>query len=363
VARPLVTPVGGAELERFLDLPALVEGADPAFVPPLREAVRRELGGAAVPGGALQPFLVSRDGRPVGRAAALVNPRLQDGGAPVGQVGYLSVADDAEAVGALLAACEGWLRGRGARRVLAPMNGGVHLAHRALVAGFDRPPFLLEPRNPRWLPGLLLGAGYGPVHRWRSWELGRDVFAPLQRRLAAIGRRAAHAAEVLWLDTARDPSGSLARVYALLDRAWSGHVGWAPISLEEFAASVGVLLPLLPPRHAAVLVGRDGRDLGFGFMMPDWIDEVRALRGDASGWGRWMGTARLPRRAIAHTVAMIPEARGLGAGAALIAGSLGSALEQGYEEIVFPLTTETFRFWNHALPAPTREYVLYGKAI
>jgi len=359
----MVTPVGSADLEAFLDVPALVEAGDPAFVPPLRDAVRRELTGAAVPGGALQPFLVRRDGRPVGRAAAIVNPRLRDGGAPIGQVGHLALADDPEAAGALLSACEGWLRERGARRVLAPMNGGVHLAHRALVAGFDRPPFLLEPRNPPWLPALLEGGGYAPVHRWRTWELSHDGFAPLERRLAAIGRRGAPGAEVIWLDTAADPMGALARVHALLDRAWAGHVGWAPISLEELAASFGVLLPLLPPRHVAVLLGPDGRDGGFGFMLPDWIDEVRALRGDASGWGRWMATSPLPRRVIAHTVAMVPEARGLGSGALLIAAGLGAALDHGYGELVFPLTTETFRFWNHVLPPPTREYVLYGREL
>jgi hypothetical protein len=365
LAEPIVTPVGSDAFDRILDVPALVEGAGPGFVPPLREAVRRELAGAAVPGGEVQPFLCERGGRPVGRATAIVNPRLADeAGAPVGQVGHLSCADDPGAALALLEACRAWLRARGARRVLAPMNGGVHLGHRVMTAGFDRSPFLLEPRNPRWLPGLLEGAGFRPVHRWRTWELERPALEPLRRRLGALALRAdrdpARRTEVVWLDTAGDGPGALARVHALLERAWVGNFGWTSITLEELAASFGVLLPLMPTHHAAVLVDRTGRDVGFGFMLPDWIDEVRALRGDVSGWGHWMGSARA-RRVIAHTVAVVPEVRGLAGAAKLIATGLGAALEHGYDELVFPLTTETFRYWDHALPPPTREYALFGR--
>lgn len=359
----VVTPAGADGLEPLLDLPLLFEGGEPGFVPPLREAVRRELLGAALPGGAIQPFLCRRAGEPVGRLSAIVNPRLADGpGAPVGQLGHLCCADDPAALRALLDAALAWLRARGARRVLAPMNGGVHLGHRLLVEGFERAPFLLEPRNPRWLPRLLEGAGFAPVHRWRTWEVGREAIAPLAARLEAVGRRGARDARLEWLDTAGDPAGALARVHALLDRAWAGHVGWAPISLAELAASFGPLLPLMPPRHAAVLVAPSGQDLGFGFMFPDWIDEVRALGGDAAGWGRWMGRARATR-VVAHTVAMIPEARGRAAGARLVAAGLRSARDHGYAELVFPLTTETFRHWDHVLPPSTRAYALYGRSL
>jgi hypothetical protein len=96
-------------------------------------------------------------------------------------------------------------------------------------------------------------------------------------------------------------------------------------------------------------------------MFPDWADEVRALGGDASGWGRWMGRARA-RRVVAHTVAIAPEVRGRAAHAKVIAAGLDVALDAGYESLVLPLTTETFRFWNRRL-TPTREYALYGRAL
>jgi hypothetical protein len=360
---PIVRTAGPDALDALLDVPARVEGAEPGFVLPLREVVGRELRGAAVPGGSLQPFLVHRGGLPLGRLAAIVNPRLVDeSGAPMGQVGHFACADDPEASRALFQAAFAWLRARGARRLLAPMNGGVHLAHRLLVSGFEHAPFLLEPRNPPWYPALFEAAGLEVVHRWKTWEITREAFAPLRDRMLALGRRGGRGSRLEWLDTAGDPRGTLGRVHALLDLAWSGHVGWAPITLDELAATFGTLLPLLPSHHAVVLVDGAGRDLGFGFMFPDWIDEVRKLRGDASGWARWMGTARATR-GVAHTVAMIPDARGLAAGALVVAAGLESAMAHDYRSLVFPLTTETFHYWEHVLPPATRTYALYGREL
>jgi GNAT superfamily N-acetyltransferase len=240
------------------------------------------------------------------------------------------------------------------------MHGGVHRYHRAMTSGFERTPFLLEPRNPRRVPAQFLAAGFAPVHRWRSYDLGRAAFGPLHATLAALARRRAGGLEIAWVDP-RDPAAALARLHPLLEAVWAGHPGWIPISLEEFAASFGAMLPLLPPRHLAVLTDERGRDVGMGFMYPDWADEVRALGGDASGWGRWMGRARA-RRVVAHTVAVRPEIRNRAAGAKLIAKALEVSLEDGYEELVFPITTERFRFWDHRLPA-TREYALYGRTL
>jgi hypothetical protein len=101
--------------------------------------------------------------------------------------------------------------------------------------------------------------------------------------------------------------------------------------------------------------------VGFGYMVPDWIEEVRALHGDASGWGRWGGGA-LPRRVILHTLALAPEARRGTAVAALAAAGLRSALEAGYERFLMALTREDFRAHVRHLRA-TRTYALFGRAL
>ena len=121
------------------------------------------------------------------------------------------------------------------------MNGGVHLAHRLLVYGFEHAPFLLEPRNPRWYPALFEAAGFAVVHRWKTWEIERNAFTPLRDRMLALGRRGGRGTRLDWLDTAGDPQGCLARVRSC--STWRGPAtsaglpspspSWAPPSARS----------------------------------------------------------------------------------------------------------------------------------
>jgi len=357
---PRIVAVPRADLERFVDVGRDVERA-PEWIPPLRAVELADLSGGAVPGGTVQAFACEVGGRWVGRIAALVEPRLADAsGAPIGQIGYYACPDDPAASGALFEAALGSLRARGCREVLGPMDGGVHRRHRLMTRGFERAPFLLEPRNPPWYPAQFLAAGLRRVAGWRGYDLAREALPPLRDRVAALARRRAGGLDLEFLDPG-DRAGALSRVHRLLDAVWAGHPAWRPISLAELAGTFGALLPLLPPRHLVILKDERGDDVGMGFMYPDWADEVRALDGDASGWARWMGRGRAGR-AVAHTVAIRPEVRGRAAGAKVIAAGLEVALEAGYEELHLALTTQSFRYLDHRLAA-TREYALYGRPL
>jgi hypothetical protein len=355
---PRVIAVAPGGVDAFVDATFELHEGDPEWIPPLREAERAGVAGAAVPGGTVRPFLCTRGGRVVGRAAALVNPRLRDrSGVPLGQVGFYDCADDAEAAARLLGAVLDALRREGARAVVGPMDGGAHRRHRLLARGFERAPFLLEPRNPPWHLAHFAAAGFEVVHRWTTYELERPALEALHAELARLARRGTGHVE------RPDPRDRrvLARIHSLLDAAWAGHPGYAPFGLGEFGAAFGPLLAILPAGHLQLLVGDDGADRGYAFLVPDRAAEVRALAGDAAGWGRWPERP-LPRRVLGHTVAVAPAARGRAAPFQLIAAGLEQALEAGYDTLVFPLTTERFRFWSHRFPA-TREHVLLGRAL
>jgi len=359
MGEPNVGPVGAEGLEEFVNLAAGLRAADADYLPPFRAATLAEVAGGAVPGGEIQPFIARRADAPVGRVAALLHPHLVDAdGRRVGQVGFYECADDPAAATALLSAALGWLRGRGCRRAVGPMNGGAHRAYRLLVDGFGTDPYLFEPRTPRRYVAHFEAAGFAPVFRWTSQEPDRGAVSALASRLERVSARGDH--RLVLLDE-RDPSAILPRLHSLLDRAWAGYPGYVPFSMEELAQLFGPLLLVLPPGHLCVVQGSAGRDAGFGYMIPDWSAEARALKGDPSGWGRWMG-GPLPRRVILHTVAIVPEARHGAAAAGLAAVGIRNALEQGYDRFLMALTREDFRAHVRHLPA-TRTYALYGRAI
>ncbi|MGH6786538.1 MAG: N-acetyltransferase, partial [Novosphingobium sp.] len=147
-----VTPVTTkAEREAFVDVAYRLNADDPHYVPQLRGEELEKF----TPGGnpffehaRAQLFLARRGGEAVGRISAhidelaLAQPPEQGSGPGTGNWGALE-AEDEETAAALIAAAEGWLRGQGMTRVLAPMNLSVWEEPGLLVRGHDHPPMVM----------------------------------------------------------------------------------------------------------------------------------------------------------------------------------------------------------------------------
>jgi hypothetical protein len=237
------------------------------------------------------------------------------------------------------------------------MNGGAHKTHRLMTRGFDRDPFLFEPRNPPYYPTLLAQTGFTPVHRWYSydfeWAQAAEVLDRFDRVLAR--RPASGVIEDLGPDRGEEAT---VRVHRLLDECWRGHVGYAHVELDEFAEVFRGGLSLMSPGNLGILT-RDGTDVGFSIVLPDYVNEVRALAGRAAGWGGWLGVSQ-PDRLILHTAALVPDMRHGSAAMAQVAWGFRAGRTGGFKRIVAALVVEGFL---GRIGEATREYTLYGRAI
>jgi hypothetical protein len=356
----IVRADGSDGLAQFMDFPPTVYRGDPFWIPPLREQILHELSAASVFSryGRFQLFMCEANGRMAGRIAALVNPKLVDRhGSVLGQLGYFECIDDTSVAAALIDAGLDWLGSQGAREVLAPMNGGAHRAHRLLTRGFDEEPFLFEPRNPRYYPRLFEQCGFSVAYRWFGYELNRDDAAVRLSQLERVLSRRPPPGVVEELDTGRGAE-IVHRLHRLLDGCWLGHVGYAPIDLEEFAEVFRGGLSIMSRGNIAVFV-QDGRDSGLALTYPDYAAEVRALDGSAAGWGRWLGQAR-PKRLVLHTAALLQEVRHTSAAMALLAWSFRRAWSDGFEDLLVALAVEGFL---GKVGKQTREYALYSRTV
>ncbi len=352
-----VEPVGPSALDAFIELPFSLHADDPAWVPPLRQSIRTELDGSSpfFRYGRAQAFVTSLAGHLRGRIAALMNDRLVEAdGAPIGQVGYFECVDEPDVARDLFAAAFDWLRAAGARRVIGPMNGGVHRSHRLLVRGFERSPFLLEPRNPEHYPRRFAEAGFSPIASWCSLDTTRIDHARLRTRFSRLAR----GRFTVELPDPTDVPAVLTRLYPLLDRVWGDHFGYARIEPEELAGVMGPILPFMRRGELWFLRDPSGADLGYAMCYPDLAPEVRALGGDASGWGRW--APRLDARLVLHTVALVPEVRGTRGTFQMVAQGIQAGLADGIEEHVWALLVQPSM---PQLFRDTREYSLYGRPL
>ena len=350
----------------FVDLPWRLHQGDASWIPPMRTRVVEEL--ATVEGfganGGMRRFGCQSDGRLVGRIAAIVNDGLTIGnGQVVGQVGYFEAVDDDEVASNLFGAAFDWLRARGVRHVWGPMNGAAHRSHRLMTAGFDRTPFLFEPRNPAYYPALFERIGFTPCYTWCSIDVTSEQVRHALATLPYFRVRDEVKARYEIASPERlDPGEVLQRLYPMLDRIWAGHLGYVPLDFAEFGGVLGPALSLMSARDFLWAVERGShRDVGCGFCYPDHADEVRALNGDPRGWGRWRATGGKPKRLVMHTVSLSPEARGLGL-AGWVVRRMFEHCADDYGEGIAALIVQDFRPLRQVAPA-TREYALFERSL
>src|SRR5688572_3493347 len=199
-----------------------------------------------------------------------------------GMIGHYE-ALDGDAGTALLSHAVRDLAGRGAVRVLGPMNGSTWASYRLALAALpddergDEPFFLGEPRNPFEYPGHFDRAGFQVCANYESRSVmlaSQDTTEPdLPAAIEALG------VSVESLDPSRFAE-SLREVYELSLHSFGDNTYYAPIGVEEFVASYVPLQPLLDPRLVLLARDSDGALVSLLFAYPDplWRPDGRPVR-------------------------------------------------------------------------------------
>ena len=217
-------------------------------------------------------FIARRDGKPVGRIAAIENRAHNAFHADrTGFFGFFECVDDPEAAHGLFSAAEAWLRARGLATIRGPMNPSTNQDCGLLVDGFDQHPQFLTSWNPPYYESLVRGAGLVPVKdRLGYWLPYGDPARRPPERFAALARRAAEKSNLSFRDL--EPKRfwkEVELVWEIYNAAWEDNWGFVPMARDEFLHMAKSLQPLLLPQLAFVAeIG--GAPAGFMLGMPDF---------------------------------------------------------------------------------------------
>lgn len=301
-----VTPVTTkAEREAFVDVAYRLNADDPHYVPQLRGEELEKF----TPGGnpffehaRAQLFLARRGGEAVGRISAhidelaLAQPPEQGSGPGTGNWGALE-AEDEETAAALIAAAEGWLRGQGMTRVLAPMNLSVWEEPGLLVRGHDHPPMVMMGHHAPKHQGWIERAGYEPAKTLFTYEL--DItrpFPPLIQRIVESGEKNPRI-KVRGVDK-RKFDAEAATILDILNDAWADNWGFVPITDSEVAYTGKKLKPLV--REDLIMIAElDGEPVAFMMTLPDLNRVLKQVgpRPSPLGWLKLLKWLWRPRPA------------------------------------------------------------------
>jgi hypothetical protein len=264
-----------AELNRFIRLPSRLYAADPHFIAPLeterRDALTRK--NPYFEHAEAQLFLAMRDGRDVGRISAQVDRLVQQ--PDIGHFGLVAAQDDAEVFAALFASAETWLRAQGKSRVQGPFNLSVNEETGLLIDGFETPPVIFMPHDPRYAAGHVERQGYSKAKDLIAYLYDLEEFPPSARKL--IARHRPHGMTVRHLDFKRY-AAEFDTIREIFNDAWSQNWGFVPFTEAEFKHLAKGLKPFLDPQLGAI-VEVNGQPVGFGILLPNLNEAIRDFNG------------------------------------------------------------------------------------
>lgn len=286
-----VLPVRTArERKRFLNFAAEIYRDIPAWVPPLQLDVLTQIDphkGDFFKHSTGEFYLAWRDGKPVGRIAAMHNTRhlaAHDDGA--GIFGFFECENNPATAKALLDTAEGWLRSQGLAVARGPANFSVQDEAGVLIDGFAHAPMSGMGYTPPYYRGLLEAAGYTKAKDLYVYRFTRETWKTEQfDRMCAVADRVAQGVTVRSLNM-KDLPAEAARMELIFGEAWRDNWGAQPMTQAEFLKYSRDFRLFINPE--LILFAEQGGDpLGMLVAIPNMNEIIQRIGGRMLPFGWW----------------------------------------------------------------------------
>ena len=277
---PVNTP---AEKRIFMYFPYLFYRNDPAWIPPLRDEVRKQFDPKHNPfldHCDFQLFLL-RDGKKViGRIAAFVDTLAADFWEErIGLFGYFECVDDPEAAVLLLNAAKEWLDAKGCSRMRGPWSF-VSQEWGMVVDGYEPSPVIMAPYNPPYYNDFLTSFGLQKVKDLLCWYIsiaeGYQIPERIIRRTDRVAARWGIRVREIDIDSYdREVQILIELSNASIIDNW----GYSPVTEAEAQAMARDLKAVIQPKGVLFAEDRDGNPVGFAIALPDINLLLKGLNG------------------------------------------------------------------------------------
>ena len=269
------------DLHTFARLPWEIYKADRHWVPPLVKDTLLKLSPKHPfrSHSEMILFLVHRGGKPVGRIAGIIDHHyVEFHQEKVGFFGFFESLPDAEIAGVLLSTVAGWLKGHGMEKMAGPMNPSTNDECGLLIEGFDDPPCLMMPYNPRHYASLVEDFGLKKRMDLYAYLLEETSFR-LERldRITERLRKREPRLRVRPLNL-RDFDHELRIIKEIYNQAWVKNWGFVPMTDEEINLLAKQLRPLAVP-ELVLFAHWEEEPVGFSVSLPDFNEVLKHLNG------------------------------------------------------------------------------------
>lgn len=257
----------------FLKFAWKIYKGDPNWVPPLMMDKKKILNKDKNPffdGAELEMFMAFLDGEPVGRIAAIKNDthnKVHDEN--IGFFGFFESINDQEVANALLDRAKDWLKSKDLDAMRGPANPSSNDEWAMLLEGFDEPPRLMMPYNPKYYLDLMDNYGLKKIKDLYAYKIDNEKLLQSEKliRVAEIARKRSKI-EIKQINL-KEFKSELEKVKYVYNKAWAPNWGFIPMTDKEIDNLAKELKPIVEP-SVVLFAEIDGKTVAFALVMPDY---------------------------------------------------------------------------------------------
>ena len=281
-----------ADKNQFIRLPWGIYGDSPSWIPPLISEREKFLNPEVNPffkESEVDLFLViSSDQTPVGRVALTVNHvHNKTFAEQVGFFGMFEAVNDRQVSDLLLNTAETWCRKKNFNKLVGPVNLSTNHECGLLVDGFDVPPVVGIPYNPRYYLNFLEGWGLSKSKDLVSLRLELPHMPEyLESAMSRLRKKERFSVRPLRLNKFDKEIDTIWNIY---NEAWSDNWGFLPMSREEFKYAANQMRSFIQPEFCFISEVK-GEPVGFSIALPDINMVLKKMNGRLFplGWIRFL---------------------------------------------------------------------------
>ncbi|MBD5341476.1 MAG: N-acetyltransferase [Bacteroides sp.] len=281
-------------------------------------------------------FMAYRDGKPVGRIAAMINKQVNEkSNSKDVRFGFIDFIDDPEVSAALLKAAEEWGRKKGMTKIIGPL-GFTDLDHEGmLVGGFEELSTMATIYNYPYYAEHLEKHGYKKESDWVEFLMEvPDSIPEKYNRIAEIVKKKYNLKVLKYTNRKRIKKEYGHALFHLINDAYKDLYQYSTLTERQIDYYIDVYLNLLNLELVTLIVDENGKLVGVGISMPSMSRALQKSKGKLfpTGWYHLLkGLKGKNDRVDLLLVAVHPDFQNKGVNALLFQDLIPYYIKNGYK--------------------------------
>ncbi len=281
-------------------------------------------------------FMAFRDGKPVGRIAAIINRQVNErSGKKTVRFGFVDFIDDDEVVDALFDAVKDWGRQKGLDTIVGPLGFTDMDNEGMLTDGFDQLGTMATIYNYPYYNTQMKRMGFEVDASWVEFKVMMPEGIPEKhQRICDIVRRKYGVRNVHFKSKKELVAKYGRALFELINKTYDQLYGYSPLTPKQIDHYIKMYVPIVRLENLSVIVDSDDRLVGLGLAMPSLSKALIKSRGRLfpTGWYHLLKALKAQNDIVdLLLVAVEPEYQSKGVNSLLFTDLIPSFIKQGYK--------------------------------